>query len=74
MKKRGTKKKLHFKKRTIIELNDSQLNAIKGGLIMHNNPVLNTGGGDGPINTSLFRPLTNHDRPTTTGLCRLTSG
>ena len=73
MKNRGTKKRLHFKKQTIIELNDSQLNAVKGGRIVYNNPVLNTEG-DGPINTSLFRPFTNHDRPTTTGLCRLTSG
>ena len=73
MKKRGTKKKLDFKKRTIVELNDSELNAINGGLILQNNIVLNTGG-NVPINTSLFRPLTNNHRPTTSGLCRLTSG
>lgn len=68
MKKRGTKKKLDFEKLTITELNDSQLNSIKGGLILNPGPILNTGG-NGPINTSLLRPLTNNDRPLSSLLC-----
>ncbi|WP_452598967.1 class I lanthipeptide [Pontimicrobium sp. MEBiC01747] len=73
MKTRGTKKKLHFKKSAIVELNDSTLYSINGGLIMNNNPVLDPGNnGSVIINTSLLRPFTNNDRPTSGALCKNT--
>ena len=73
MKTRGTKKKLHFKKESIVELNDNTLYSINGGLLMNNNPIFNPGNNESvTINTSLLRPFTNNDRPTSGALCKNT--